>query len=251
VQTNCLARTGEVLLEFNNQNHDWRFTMESLENKYQPLDFNQMIGHEKHKHTLTKMNSEGYFPQSILFVGPPGVGKTSAATIMARSANCQNIVDGAPCLACKNCTEKNFAYIENFIPSDLKTLSISQLEDLCSAPVYYKYRVVIFNNIELLAPTHISGMQKLLENNFRHTRFILLSNHLNKIDPSIISRSHVFEFNPINPHKISKWLLTIAKKEGIKLTESEAFRIADISDGSPRNAIKKLEVHAFSSRNGC
>ena len=44
-------------------------------------------------------------PQSFLFAGPKGAGKTSAARIVARAVNCTDLQDGEPCGKCANCQE--------------------------------------------------------------------------------------------------------------------------------------------------
>jgi DNA polymerase-3 subunit gamma/tau len=46
-------------------------------------------------------------PQSFLFSGPKGAGKTSAARIFAKTINCTNQNDGESCEECDNCKEIN------------------------------------------------------------------------------------------------------------------------------------------------
>ena len=59
--------------------------------KYRPVTFTEMVGQEQVAVTLKNAIRTGQLAHSFLFCGPRGVGKTTAARLLAKTINCENI----------------------------------------------------------------------------------------------------------------------------------------------------------------
>src|SRR5690606_23317358 len=75
--------------------------------KYRPQTFSDMVGQEHVARTLQNAIRFGRLAHAYLFSGPRGVGKTTAARVLAKAVNCQTPLekrDGAePCRQCESC----------------------------------------------------------------------------------------------------------------------------------------------------
>ncbi len=68
-----------------------------------PMPFSTIIGHAPIVSLLTHAVRRGSVPQSLLFAGPDGVGKRTAAIALAQAVNCPNRKDGDGCGRCPTC----------------------------------------------------------------------------------------------------------------------------------------------------
>ncbi|MBE0634587.1 hypothetical protein IH601_01125 [Candidatus Bipolaricaulota bacterium] len=75
----------------------------SLYRQWRPQTFSEIVGQEAIVQTLRNAVSAQEVAHAYLFSGERGIGKTSAARILARAVNCQNSSDGEPCNTCPNC----------------------------------------------------------------------------------------------------------------------------------------------------
>src|SRR5207245_2901214 len=76
-----------------------------LARKWRPQTFNELVGQEHVATTLLNALRSARMPHALLFTGPRGVGKTSAARILAKSLRCPNAKDFVPCDKCDDCRE--------------------------------------------------------------------------------------------------------------------------------------------------
>ena len=59
-----------------------------LARKYRPQTFAEMAGQEHVVRTLSNALVAGQLAHAFLFTGPRGVGKTTAARLVAKAVNC-------------------------------------------------------------------------------------------------------------------------------------------------------------------
>ena len=76
---------------------------QSLYRKYRSQSFDELVGQEPVVRTLKNAIANDRIAHAYLFTGPRGVGKTSAARLLARAANCTSAPERRPCNECPNC----------------------------------------------------------------------------------------------------------------------------------------------------
>ena len=80
-----------------------------LARKWRPQSFTDMVGQQHIARVLTNAIQSGRIAHCYLFTGVRGVGKTSAARILAKGLNCVDGPTPAPCNECPRCQEINDA----------------------------------------------------------------------------------------------------------------------------------------------
>ncbi|MBQ4335546.1 MAG: AAA family ATPase, partial [Myxococcaceae bacterium] len=76
-----------------------------LARKWRPQSFDTMTGQEHIVRTLANAIAQGRVAHAYLFCGPRGVGKTTAARLLARALNCEKGPTSTPCGECLACRE--------------------------------------------------------------------------------------------------------------------------------------------------
>ena len=77
----------------------------ALYRKWRPHTFDDVKGQDHIVTTLQNQIRAQRIGHAYLFCGTRGTGKTTVATILARSVNCENPVDGSPCGECPSCKQ--------------------------------------------------------------------------------------------------------------------------------------------------
>lgn len=77
----------------------------TLEQKYRPMNFTDLVGQSSVAFQLSRMLDKGTLGHSLLFSGPHGCGKTSAARLTAMALNCLSAdrPTSTPCGECSSC----------------------------------------------------------------------------------------------------------------------------------------------------
>ena len=76
-----------------------------LARKYRPQTFGEMSGQEHVVRTLSNALKSGQLAHAFLFTGPRGVGKTTAARLVAKCLDCVQGPTATPCGVCAPCVE--------------------------------------------------------------------------------------------------------------------------------------------------
>ena len=75
-----------------------------LARKYRSQTFDEVVGQDPIAQTLKNAIKTDRVAHAYLFSGERGIGKTSAARILARAVNCLDPSNGEPCNVCANCS---------------------------------------------------------------------------------------------------------------------------------------------------
>src|SRR6476619_1877635 len=80
---------------------DARYTV--IARRYRPQTFDELVGQEHVARALQQAIASGRVGHAYLFTGARGVGKTSAARILAKALNCEQGPTPTPCNRCDVC----------------------------------------------------------------------------------------------------------------------------------------------------
>ena len=206
-----------------------------LADKIRPNNINEVVGqtHIIGEHKLLNKILQSSFLPNMIFFGPPGVGKTTVAEIVAKQS------------------QKTFYKINatNSSLEDIKKV-ISELENInnINGVLLYIDEIQSFNKkqqqsiLEFMENGKITLIASTTENPYHY------------VYKALLSRSTVLEFKLIKKKDIVKGL-----KRAIDILQEDSFMeleytiealedIAIVSDGDMRKALNVLELAVYSTR---
>lgn len=219
----------------------------SLYRKYRPTNFDNLVGQDHVKNTLTNAFKTSRVAHAYLFTGPRGTGKTSTARLIAKALNCTNLHDGfEPCGECEFCKDISEGRLIDLIEIDAASnRGIDEVRDLKEkinfAPTRSKVKVYIIDEVHMMTKEAFNALLKTLEEPPAHAYFILATTEAHKIPETIISRCQRFDFKRIGQRTLMTRLSYIAQIEGIKAEDQALEAISKYVDGGLRDAIGLLE----------
>lgn len=214
--------------------------------KYRPQTFSEIVGQEAIATTLTNAIKQNRVPQSFLFSGPRGVGKTSMARILAKALNCENGPTENPCGKCQSCKEitggNSLDILEIDGASNNSVENIRELRETVKfKPTSGRCKIYIIDEVHMLSTGAFNALLKTLEEPPPHVKFIFATTEAHKVPITILSRCQRFHFKRIPIPVITKKLEEIAKKEKLKYEKNVPFLIAKASEGALRDGESLLD----------
>ncbi len=212
--------------------------------KWRPQVFQQIIGQEHITQTLLNALENKQVPHAILFTGCRGVGKTSAARILAKSLKCSQTPH--PCNKCSVCKEiTKGSHIDVMEIDGASHNGVDAMREIIDKvhymPFQGQYKICIIDEVHMLSSSAFNALLKTLEEPPSHQKFIFATTEVQKIPHTILSRCQKFYFRPIPTTIISKHLEKICHEEKINYKSDALWLIARQGEGSMRDAQSLLD----------
>jgi DNA polymerase-3 subunit gamma/tau len=214
--------------------------------KFRPQLFQDLIGQEFVATTLQNSIQAGRIANAYLLSGPRGVGKTSAARIIAKALNCETGTTGIPCNTCDNCVtitrggNTDVIEIDGASNTSVNDVRVIQ-EELLYPPVHSNYKVYIIDEVHMLSKSAFNALLKTIEEPPPRVVFIFATTEINKVLPTIRSRCQQFYFRLIPTDLIFNSLVGVLNNYDVKYEDDAIRWIANEGKGSMRDSYTLLD----------
>jgi DNA polymerase-3 subunit gamma/tau len=217
-----------------------------LARKWRPQNFSSLVGQEPIVTALRNALREGRIAQAYLFSGIRGVGKTTAARVLAKALNCERGPAADPCNECSPCVEITRGSDIDVIEVDAATYSkVEQVRELTESlrygPARDRYKVVVLDEIHRLSRQAFDALLKIVEEPPRHLVFIFATTEIDAVPATILSRCQEFNFRRVPSHDLAAYLRTITDAESITASDTALRLIARAGEGSVRDSVALLD----------
>lgn len=224
-------------------------TYQVLARKWRPQDFASLVGQEPVVTALRNALVEDRIAQAYIFSGIRGVGKTTAARVLAKALNCERRSEsqtGDPCNDCRSCTEITSGGSLDVIEVDAATYSkVEQVRELTEslryAPANDRHKVVVLDEVHRLSRQAFDALLKIVEEPPKHLVFIFATTELDAVPATILSRCQQFQFRRVPSGILAGYLRTVCEQETIEVSDAALRMIARAGEGSVRDSIALLD----------
>ena len=218
--------------------------MEPWTLKYRPRRLDDIVGQGHIKPVLRAMTSQQSPHPAMIFAGSRGTGKTTAARILAAALNCE-VQDGDACTTCSRCQSvarsNSTSVLEVDAASSGGVDNVRQIKEICAYAHEGEWRIILLDEAHSMSRDAFNALLKTLEEPPSQTVFVLLTTEVEKILPTIRSRSMTFDFRRLSPENLESRLAYVASQETVQAAPELLAEIAVRSDGGMRDAIMMLE----------
>jgi len=221
-------------------------TYQVIARKWRPQTFADLVGQEHVTNTLANAIKNNRVAHAYIFSGARGVGKTTAARILAKAMNCVNGPTREPCGVCEACKEiaagNSLDVIEIDAASNRGIDQIRELREMVRyAPAAARSKVVILDEAHMLTGEASNALLKTLEEPPDRVIFVMATTQPEDLEDTIRSRSQHFHFRALTFSEITNRLKFIAEKENLTIDGGALSVIGRMAEGSMRDALSLLE----------
>ncbi len=211
-----------------------------------------------HRHLIQLVSSaveRGALPPSVIFAGPEGVGKKTAAVAVAQLVNCRTPVraEGVgldACGTCASCARISRGVHADVIvvePGDNGTIRVDQIRDAMEKSAYRPFegqrRVVIIDAADAILPDAQNALLKTLEEPPAASMFVLVTSRPDVLLPTVRSRCQRLRFGRLAPADIAGILVS-----KFDYAPAEAHAAASAADGSVAAALEGASEDVAAAR---
>ncbi len=226
-----------------------------LARKFRPRQFESILGQEHITRALANAILREKVPHALLFAGPRGVGKTSAARVFAQALNCngrplpterqderasRKLIE--PCGSCTNCQEiARSTSVAVWEVDGASNNSVDNIRELIESlrslpPPGSRYKIYIIDEVHMLSTAAFNALLKSLEEPPPNTIFIFATTEPQRIPETVLSRCQRFDFWRISTQDIAAQLRAIAEGEGVSVDDQVFEFLARKAQGGMRDA---------------
>ena len=193
--------------------------------KYRPHTLEEIILPENIKATIEGYERDEKIPH-LMFVGKPGLGKTSLAKIIAKSVlKCQYLYINAS-------DENGIDAIRN------KVVAFSQTKSIDG-----RIKIIILDECDGLTQDAQKALRNVMEEFHKVTSFILTANYGHKIISALTSRCQKFDIQ-ISKTQFENQLVNILNKENVTFDKAQVETITEQYYPDLRIAINEIQKNS-------
>jgi len=223
----------------------------SLPTKFRPKKFTQIVGQDEVPIIKQVVKDADNLPPLLLLQGPSGVGKTTAARVVASYLNCSNTVDGEPCAECADCQAvREGNHIGVYELDSATNGTADKLRDLVMRSHLSSdgVKTFILDEAQAISGQGWNVLLKVLEEPPPNCIFLLLTSEPRKVPSKIRTRALKFTFKPVKPKVVRWYVKQLCNHVKIDVSDDDLNVITELSEGSIREALMMLEQSLASER---
>jgi DNA polymerase III subunit delta' len=226
--------------------------------------WDKLLGQAEAIDTLRRSSAAGRMAHALLFVGPAGVGKRTAAHFLAASLLCTRVPENEldACGDCASCRMMQAGTHPDFLsvacPEGKSELPIELLvgsrenrgneglcHDLSLRPMVGRRRVAVIDDADRMSNESSNALLKTLEEPPSYAVLVLIAADASKILPTIRSRCQTVRFRPLAAAILARLIKELDWSEN----PQEAQDAAELSEGSLTAAQQLLNPQLRALRN--
>ena len=229
--------------------------MIALARKYRPRRFADLLVQDHVAGALRGAVARARVGHGYLLTGPRGVGKTTAARILAMALNCERQdpaqPTGEPCGECPTCERiwSGSANLDVIEIDAASNRSVDDARDLRERAMYAasqenRYKVYIVDEAHMLTREAWNALLKILEEPPPRVVFVFATTEPQKIAnvaAPVLSRLQRFDFRRIGAGAIRDRVREVLAAEGLAAEDDAIAVIARYADGGMRDALSVLD----------
>jgi len=214
--------------------------------RWRPQRFEDLVGQNHVSRTLSNAIRSGRVAHAFLFTGLRGVGKTTAARVLAKALNCEKGPTPTPCNECTNCKEITAGCAVDVLEIDGASNTgvddVRQIiENVRYRPARCRYKVYIIDEVHMLSNSAFNALLKTLEEPPPHVKFIFATTDPHKLPATVQSRCQRYDFRRIPLRLVVARLREIIREAKVEMSDEALFVLAREGEGSMRDAQSLLE----------
>jgi len=199
--------------------------------KYRPTTTSELVGCQEYKDAAMQWDLDSC-PPNLLFVGPPGTGKTSAAMALARDF-LGEYFDPMNFIVTNASDDRGIDYVRELKGiSKQKGLGVSR-------------RIIFLDEADQFTSAAQKALKQIMEDSHRSTIFILAANDIGPINSAIRDRCMTYVFKPLSDDEACERLhhIHFHEKRTMPTTWADHFgSLNRLHGGSLRRCIDTLQA---------
>jgi replication factor C small subunit len=209
--------------------------------KYRPNALEQIVDQSDVIRGLQNLIKKPSEIPHLIFAGPAGVGKTTAALCVAKELLGENWKRDT--LELNASDERGIKMVRERVKEFAAVMKF-QSPDSNDKP----YRIIILDEADEMTSEAQTALRRIIEESSRTTRFMIICNYLSQLIEPIQSRCVIFRFTRLPEQEVVDHLSEICRQEGIEFDVKALSRIYDSTSGDLRHSINILQSAATDNK---